>query len=59
MGRRLSTLRFTREKGRGTVKLRTRAMGKRLTTGSYRLVILPVDRAGNRGTMRTLRFTVT
>lgn len=45
--------------GATKVKLTLRAGGKKLPAGSYRLVITPVDGAGNRGAARTVAFKIT
>jgi hypothetical protein len=58
LARRLATRAFARQSGRGVVRLATRVKGRKLTAGRYRLVVVPVDQAGNRGTKHTLRFAV-
>lgn len=45
--------------GSAKVTLSLRAGGKKLPAGRYRLVVTPVDGAGNRGPARTVTFRIT
>ena len=44
--------------GANTVRFLGRLRGKRLRPGSYRLLLVPTDAAGNRGARTRVRFRI-